>query len=342
MPPEFTAEEMEELSRERAYLNGLVEETAEATGQQACNLAFAKTHKTASTTMAMILVRYARRHDMKLASFGGNHVSAIPLTEAVQQIEESGERVDVMHYHYTAYGSFDGRWAEAKAMYEKIMREGERINYITVVRSQRSHFLSYYYYYVQPEVQLSVQHFFGSNRQDPQFQYQRRRLTNPLCAEFGIHNGEQLAQFIETELPDFRLVLLTEAFDEGLMMMRRILGWEMIDMTYSRMMETKAGGARWDGKELKNVPHWEDLPTWVQDRVDANTALDKMLYDAAVSHYNKMKAVAAMEIEDDLKEFDELQKTVNGYLALNSSSEAIRWYSGSAQPYLGGEQFHPF
>lgn len=35
-------------------------------GLQACNIAFAKTHKTASTTMAMILVRYARRHDKKV------------------------------------------------------------------------------------------------------------------------------------------------------------------------------------------------------------------------------------------------------------------------------------
>lgn len=41
-----------------AYLHG-----------QVCNIAFAKTHKTASTTMAMILVRYARRHDKKVIKF---------------------------------------------------------------------------------------------------------------------------------------------------------------------------------------------------------------------------------------------------------------------------------
>ncbi len=58
-------------------------------------------------------------------------------------------------------------------------------------------------------------------------------------------------------------VFLTERFDEGLMIMRRLLGWDMIDMTYSRMMETKAGARRWDGKELKNVPKWDDLPKWV-------------------------------------------------------------------------------
>lgn len=28
----------------------------------------------------------------------------------------------------------------------------------------------------------------------------------------------------------------------------------------------------------------------VQDRVDANTALDKMLYEAAVKHYNKVRS----------------------------------------------------
>eukprot|EP00903_Cladosiphon_okamuranus_P005816 g5759.t2 len=337
-----TGQGIERLAGQRDYLNGLVDETAAATGKQACNIAFAKTHKTASTTMAMILVRYARRHDKKLASFGGNHVSEIPLGEAVRQVERSGERVDVMHYHYTVSGSFQGRWAQATAMYEKIMQQNERISYVTVVRSPRAHFLSYYYYYVQPEVQLSVMHFFGSKRTDKKFKNQQRRLANPLCSEFGITNGEDLEHFIKAELPDFRLVLLTEAFDEGLMIMRRLLGWEMIDMTYSKMMQTKAGSRRWDGKELKDVPHWDDLPDWVQDRVDANTALDRILYDAAEKHYNEMKAVAAIEIESDLKEFEELQEVVNTYLHENSSSPARHWYSGRAEPYRGGEPFAPF
>ena len=43
------------------------------------------------------------------------------------------------------------------------------------------------------------------------------------------------------------------------MVLRRLMGWEMIDMTYARMMETKAGSRRWDGKDLKNVPHFDDL-----------------------------------------------------------------------------------
>lgn len=70
------------------------------------------------------------------------------------QVNKSGERVDVMHYHYTSAGEFGGRWEMARKHYQNIMREEERINYITVLRSPRSHFLSYYYYFIQPDTQV--------------------------------------------------------------------------------------------------------------------------------------------------------------------------------------------
>lgn len=47
------------------------------------------------------------------------------------------------------------------------------------------------------------------------------------------------------------------------MMLRRLMGWEMIDLTYSVMMETKKGVLRWDNQELVDVPHFASLPLWV-------------------------------------------------------------------------------
>lgn len=38
-----------------------------------------------------------------------------------------------------------------------------------------------------------------------------------------------------------------------------------------------------------------------------------------------MKAVAAVEIEADLQEFEELQQVVEDYLKKNASSEAVQW-----------------
>ena len=58
-------------------------------------------------------------------------------------------------------------------------------------------------------------------------------------------------------------VILTEEFDEGLMVLRRLLGWSMIDMTYSSMYKTAKGAKRFDGKQLVDVPHFDDLPQQV-------------------------------------------------------------------------------
>lgn len=57
-----------------------------------------------------------------------------------------------------------------------------------------------------------------------------------------------------------RKIFLTERFDEGLMVLRRILGWSMIDMTYMKLNQTKAGVRRYDGKPLLDPPAFDDLP----------------------------------------------------------------------------------
>lgn len=54
-------------------------------------------------------------------------------------------------------------------------------------------------------------------------------------------------------------VLLTERFDEGLALLQRMLQWDPIDMTYCKMLQTKKGEMRWDGKPLENVPKISDL-----------------------------------------------------------------------------------
>lgn len=59
-------------------------------------------------------------------------------------------------------------------------------------------------------------------------------------------------------------IFLTERYEEGLMVLRRILGWDMIDMTYLPMKVTEAGEKRWDGKRLANKPSFDELPKKVR------------------------------------------------------------------------------
>lgn len=72
----------------RARLNGAVEAAVARKGDSACNVAFVKTHKTASTTLAGVLYRYGLRHGRMVARF---HVegTAVTLEHAVQEVSES-------------------------------------------------------------------------------------------------------------------------------------------------------------------------------------------------------------------------------------------------------------
>ncbi|CBJ29127.1 conserved unknown protein [Ectocarpus siliculosus] len=63
----------------------------------------------------------------------------------------------------------------------------------------------------------------------------RHRLRNPLSAEFGVKTTKEMNTFIENHLPDFKLVMLTERMDESLMILRSLLGWHMIDVTYASL-----------------------------------------------------------------------------------------------------------
>lgn len=61
-------------------------------------------------------------------------------------------------------------------------------------------------------------------------------------------------------VPAAAQIISTESFDEGLVVLRRLLGWHMIDITYASMFATKSGTTRYDGLPLVDVPHFDDLP----------------------------------------------------------------------------------
>lgn len=56
-----------------------------------------------------------------------------------------------MHYHYAWDGYYKGTWEQAEAAYKAIMKDSSTVNLVTVFREPVSHYLSYYYYYLQPE-----------------------------------------------------------------------------------------------------------------------------------------------------------------------------------------------
>ncbi|CAM9178607.1 unnamed protein product [Ectocarpus sp. 12 AP-2014] len=337
----------------REYLNLLVDESVAATKNQTCNIAFVKTHKTASTTAATLLYRYGKRHDLNVAHFH-DHQSSIELPEA---IEDSGKPVDLMHYHHAWDGFYEGSWAEAKAAYKKIMRDPTKVNLVTVMREPVAHYMSYYYYFLQPETGLSIAEYFELSAKpgDPRYHgvFQRRRagkagwhgfklLHNPLCAEFGIRTATELERFIRDDLQGFAMVLLTEHFEEGLAVFMRMFNWRPIDMSFCRVIETKEGVSRYDGKKLTNVPKTRDLPPEVMAQINRQTQLDQALYKAGVKVYLQKRAEYQDNLEVDVRRIRTVQSAVHGYLEFNPKSPAHKWYEGDVKCFATPSPVQPF
>eukprot|EP00903_Cladosiphon_okamuranus_P020271 g18603.t1 len=312
----------------RDYLNGLVEESASRKSEQLSNIAFIKTHKTASTTLASILYRYGMRHNSAIAKFreGGTYVD---LDSATKQIAEQGRRVDIMHYHHAWNGFYSGTWDQAKVKYSKIMSEEDDVNYVTVLREPVAHYLSYYYYFLNPINKVPIDEYLLKNPH-------KKLLYNPLAAEFGIENMNQMNEFINNQLPKFKMVLLTERFDEGLALLQRMLQWDPIDMTYCKMLQTKKGERRWDGKPLENVPKISDLAPAILSHIKARTQLDSKLYQAGISLHRKYKLEFGPGVDEHFQAFQGLQKVMHRYLDVNTSSDALKWYVGDVDIYDNG------
>ncbi|CAM9357794.1 unnamed protein product [Ectocarpus fasciculatus] len=262
------------------------------------------------------------------------------LKKAATQTRKSGEFVDVMHYHISHSGEYKSTWPQAENYFRRIMRYPDSINFVTVLREPRSHLLSCYYFYIFPECELSIEEYL----MDPAHagDENQRRLRNPLSAEFGVKTTREMNAFIENHLPGFKLVMLTERMDESLAILRRLLGWHMIDVTYASLNETRAGARRYDGKPLTDRPDFCDLSKEVQARIDELTILDQALYDAGKKEFEKRLTSMSTSIQGDLVDFQELQDNVCTYLEENSSSAAREMYRSMDAVYTDPPPTYPF
>ncbi|CAM9489080.1 unnamed protein product, partial [Scytosiphon promiscuus] len=108
-------------------------------------------------------------------------------------------------------------------------------------------------------------------------------------------------------------IILTDRFDDGLLVLRRMLQWDMIDITYCELNETKEGQKRWDGLPFVNRPHFDSLPKEVQEKIDELTDLDRVLYAAGEIEFEKQLAQYSGFIDEDREHFQELQGTILQY-----------------------------
>ena len=192
------------------------------------NIALFKTHKTGSTTLASVLYRFGGRWRRRMFKFSQSTVCSpkVWLNWAVNGTIPKAERLT----YSLAFQHLSGRGDKLAADFSKAIEFYNLIinkpRILTMLREPTTHLLSWICFYRLPEDIAGLEGLLASSP------------NNSQMAEFGISTKAELMAFLGSMDESFELVCITEYFDECLVMMRRRFNWNMLDITYLRLLDS--------------------------------------------------------------------------------------------------------
>ena len=240
------------------------------------NIVYLKPHKTASTTLMSILYRYG---DLRNLSF-----VLVPATSNDRMVrhfrpEWAPPLTNGVHYNiFARHTRFN------KSALQEFMPKDSF--YITIIRGPLSHFQSRFDHY-------RMKNLFKLNDESPIKDLLQRLnngtiphlmqptviagkfiFRNPLLFELGMEPMDTLNEtLVRNKILElnkqFDLVLLAEYFDESLVLMKRLLHWDYIDIMYMRKWWRKGQREQLTSAEKKMI-------------MDLNS-MDSLLYQ----HFNR-------------------------------------------------------
>ena len=313
----------------------------------------AQTHKTGSTTLGAALYRFGARHGKRFYCQGGGpqpckRAHILAPTRPTHQV------FDMQLNHLSGNGLLKRPFAPVLAWYTRMLGVAPvpasllastqpQWALVTPVREPVSHYLSWYYYFGEPDSHMSVEGWVRTGIG-----------ANVLASEFGITTEAELAVFTQSLVwganagmgGALQLWLPVERFEEAMLLLRWTLRWELLDISYAVLFDSRAEGARrWDGKAIKPTPKLASLKPELIQAIRELNHLDDLLYSAALTAFEVALAAARGEPgspersawEDDATEFAAMQRAL--LLSFEGEGEACgqlkRWYALADTEYEG-------
>lgn len=238
------------------------------------NVAFLKTHKTASSTMQNLLFRFAERNNLTVA---------LP----VQACDHQFCYPETFHSHYVHPHTLPPNIISNHMRFNKAELQRLMPNdtiYITILREPSTMFESSFTYYYNhchsfKRVQDgSLETFFA----DPWRYYQPKEkdsmyARNTLAFDLGLdkdrpEGDEEYKQAAIAEVEKtFALVMIAEYFDESLVLLRHLLSWDLDDILYFKLNMRKASSKRSLTPSLvEKIRSWSSLDARLYDHFNAS------------------------------------------------------------------------
>ncbi|XP_029382787.1 galactose-3-O-sulfotransferase 3 [Echeneis naucrates] len=236
------------------------------------NVAFLKTHKTASTTMQNLLFRFAERNNLTVA---------LPVQACSHQF--CYPRVFTSHFvhpHTMPPNIITSHMRFNKAELQRLM-PNDTI-YVTILREPGSMFESLFSYYNQycqsfkrvPNGSLEAfleepWRYYRPDEKDSM--YARNTLTFDLGGDKDrpATDVAYARAFVAEVDRVFSLVMIAEYFDESLVLLRHLLSWDLDDILYVKL-------------NMRTLSSKRSLSPGLPSKIRAWNSLDARLYD----HFN--------------------------------------------------------
>nr|XP_019964256.1 PREDICTED: galactose-3-O-sulfotransferase 3-like [Paralichthys olivaceus] len=236
------------------------------------NVAFLKTHKTASTTMQNLLFRFAERNNL---------TAALPVQACSHQFcYPRSFTSHFVHPHTLPPNIITSHMRFNKAELQRLM-PNDTI-YVTILREPSHMFESLFSYYNQhcqsfkrvPNGSLEAfleepWHYYRPEEKDSM--YARNSLTFDLGGDKDRPSTDvaYARSFVAEVDRVFSLVLIAEYFDESLVLLRHLLSWDLEDILYVKL-------------NMRTPSSKRSLTPGLPAKIRAWNSLDARLYD----HFN--------------------------------------------------------
>ncbi|XP_072456042.1 galactosylceramide sulfotransferase-like isoform X1 [Notamacropus eugenii] len=227
------------------------------------DIVFMKTHKTASSTLLNILLRFGQKHNLKFAFPSGYNDFNYPafFKRSLVHNYQPGECFNIICNHMRF------SYSEVHSLVPP------NATFITVLRDPAHLFESSFHYFgmVVPFTwKLTGQNKLATFLQDPNHYYNPRGfnahyLRNLLFFDLGYDSGldprsPRVQEHILEVEQRFHLVMLQEYFDESLVLLKDLLCWELEDILYFKLNARRASAVhQLKGKLYQWATDWNQL-----------------------------------------------------------------------------------
>ncbi|XP_070540579.1 galactosylceramide sulfotransferase-like [Ptychodera flava] len=261
------------------------------------NITFLKIHKTGSSTVQNMLLRYGRRHNLKFVLPPRGHYLGYPYFFQKSNMLESPDGIYNIFCHHTRFNNHViTEIMPPNTIFVTILRDP-----VTVFESAFTYFLIGRRCGYADDDPLALQKFL----EDPRACYnrltKRSHVRNNLFFDFGMEEGD----FDSDELIDnairmidqkFSLVMIAEYFEESIILLKNLLCWDFGDIKYFKM-------------NARNEESIKQVTDDMKRKILSWNSADKRLYDYFnQTFWRKVKQYGLNEMTRDVSELREINQ----------------------------------